>query len=99
MVTTEEVKKDIVEILRLPIQPEDIADEMPLINDKSFMLMNVKTLEIDSIDIIELVTGLESKHKIRIPDEDIRSNSLDNSPFGDIVKLTKYINEKINGNS
>lgn len=98
MVTTEEVKKDIVGILRMPIEPEDIADEMPLINDKSFMLMNIKTLEIDSIDIIELATGLEVKYGIKIPDEDIRGNALDNSPFGDIIKLTEYINGKINGN-
>lgn len=55
-----EIKTFIVQHLRLAgIAPESLDDEMPLVGSG---------LELDSIDILELVTGIEKKYGLRFED-------------------------------
>lgn len=56
-----EVKEFIIATLRLEdVKPESIEDQAPLFNDG---------LGLDSIDALELVSALEYKYKVSIPDE------------------------------
>lgn len=58
-----EIRAFIIEHLKLPgVKPEDLADEAPLVGGG---------LELDSIDILELVTGIEKKYGVRFEDPDL----------------------------
>lgn len=56
----EEIKRAIVRSLRLPIAPEDIADDIPLFGEG---------LGLDSIDVLELVLEIERTFGVAIADE------------------------------
>jgi acyl carrier protein len=55
-----EIKQAIVRSLRLPMQPADIADDVPLFGEG---------LGLDSIDALELVLELERSFDVKITDE------------------------------
>ena len=55
-----QVKEAIVRCLRLPLAPQDIADDVPLFGEG---------LGLDSIDALELVLELEGSFSVKIPDE------------------------------
>ncbi len=55
----EQLKKQIVEFLNLPVKPEDIKDEDPLFGEG---------LGLDSIDSIELIVLLSREYGISIQD-------------------------------
>ncbi|MFT3826177.1 MAG: phosphopantetheine-binding protein [Chitinophagaceae bacterium] len=55
----EQLKKQIVEFLNLPVKPEDIKDEEPLFGEG---------LGLDSIDSIELIVLLSREYGISIQD-------------------------------
>jgi acyl carrier protein len=61
------VKEAIVRSLRLPMAPQDIADDIPLF---------VEGLGLDSIDVLELVLELERTFNLRITDEQLAKRSL-----------------------
>ena len=56
-----EIKQALVRSLRLPMQPEDIADAMPLFGEG---------LGLDSIDVLELVLEIERTFGVAIADQD-----------------------------
>jgi acyl carrier protein len=57
-----QVKEAIVSCLRLPLAPQDIADDIPLFGEG---------LGLDSIDVLELVLGLERSFGVKITDEQL----------------------------
>lgn len=56
-----EIKQALVRSLRLPMQPEDIGDSMPLFSEG---------LGLDSIDVLELVLEIERAFGVTIADQD-----------------------------
>ena len=56
----EEIKRAIVRSLRLPMAPEDIADDISLFGEG---------LGLDSIDVLELVLEIERTFGVAIADE------------------------------
>ena len=56
----EEIKRAIVRSLRLPMAPEDIADDVSLFGEG---------LGLDSIDVLELVLEIERTFGVSITDE------------------------------
>ena len=71
----EEIRKAIAQQLNIP--EEKITRESRLIED----------LKADSLDVVELVMGLEERYCVEIPDEDLPSIKT----IGDIVR---YIESK-----
>jgi len=62
-----QVKGVIVRCLRLPIGPQEIADDVPLFGEG---------LGLDSIDVLELVLELERSFGVKITDEQLARRSL-----------------------
>jgi acyl carrier protein len=56
-----EIKQALVRSLRLPMQPEDIGDSMPLFGEG---------LGLDSIDVLEIVLELERAFGVTIADQE-----------------------------
>lgn len=71
----EEIRKAIAQQLNIP--EEKITMESRLIDD----------LKADSLDVVELVMGLEERYGVEIPDEDLPSIKT----IGDIIR---YIESK-----
>lgn len=65
----DEIKRAIVRSLRLPIAPEDIADDIPLFGEG---------LGLDSIDVLELVLEIERTFGVAIADEQTGARVLRN---------------------
>lgn len=63
-----EIKQAIVRSLRLPMQPEDIADGAPLFGPEG--------LGLDSVDVLELVLELERSFGVTIEDQDTGMQAL-----------------------
>lgn len=59
----ERIKALIVQCTRLKIAPSEIKDDQPLVDPAA-------GLGLDSIDILELVVGLEKTYGVTIPDRD-----------------------------
>jgi acyl carrier protein len=64
-----EVKVAIVRCLRMPIQPEEITDDMPLFD---------QGLGLDSIDALEIVLELQRSFGVQISDEEVGKRVLRN---------------------
>jgi acyl carrier protein len=62
-----EIKQALVRCLRLPMQPEDIADGMSLFGDG---------LGLDSIDVLEIVLELERTFGVTIADQETGATAL-----------------------
>ncbi|MBR3299476.1 MAG: acyl carrier protein [Clostridia bacterium] len=71
----EEIRKAIAQQLRIP--EDRITEDSRLIDD----------LKADSLDVVELVMGLEERYGIEIPDEDLPTIKT----VGDIIR---YIESK-----
>ena len=65
----EEIKRAIVRSLRLPMAPEDIADDISLFGEG---------LGLDSIDVLELVLEIERTFGVAIADEQTGARVLRN---------------------
>lgn len=63
-----EIKQAIVRSLRLPMQPEEIADSAPLFGPDG--------LGLDSVDVLELVLELERSFGVTIEDQDTGMQAL-----------------------
>ncbi len=77
MSTFERVKKVIVE--QLEKDPSEVTPEADIIND----------LGADSLDVVELVMGLEEEFEIEIPDEDAEK-------IKTVQEAVDYIDAKMN---
>jgi len=75
----DKVKNILIERLKLNLSPEDIADNSPL-----FRL----GLQLDSIDALEIVVGIEQEFKISITDEDMQV-------FRSVNTIADFILEKL----
>jgi acyl carrier protein len=75
MTTLERVKKVVVQ--QLEVAEDEVTDNASFVDD----------LGADSLDVVELVMGLEEEFDIEIPDEDAEKIAT----VGDAVK---YINDK-----
>lgn len=64
-----QVKEAIVRCLRLPLAPQEIADDVPLFGEG---------LGLDSIDALELVLELERSFSVKIDDEQLAGHVLRN---------------------
>jgi acyl carrier protein len=62
-----QVKEAIARSLKLPMAPEDIADDIPLFGEG---------LGLDSIDVLELVLELERTFNVKITDEQLGRRAL-----------------------
>jgi len=83
--TKDEIKQIMKESLKMPMEISEIRDNVRLLdNDEE------DNLGLDSLDIIELVTALENRLNISIPDDDIRTEY-----FSSVAKLTDYVNGKL----
>lgn len=63
-----EIKQALVRGLRLPMTPEDIADDAPLFGPDG--------LGLDSVDVLELVLELERSFGVTIEDQDTGMQAL-----------------------
>jgi len=75
----DKVKKILVERLRLNLSVEEIADNSPLFG---------LGLQLDSIDALEIVVGIEQEFKISITDEDMQV-------FRSVNTIADFILEKL----
>jgi acyl carrier protein len=75
----DKVKNILVERLKLNLSPEDIADNSPLFG---------LGLQLDSIDALEIVVGIEQEFKISITDEDMQV-------FRSVNTIADFILEKL----
>jgi acyl carrier protein len=64
----DQIKRLLVERLKLEIEPQSIGDDQPLFEDQG--------LGLDSIDALELVLGVEQELGVRIEDEEMGSQAL-----------------------
>jgi len=64
-----QVKEAIIRCLRLPLTPQDIADDVPLFGEG---------LGLDSIDALELVLEIERAFNVKIDDEQLGRRVLRN---------------------
>lgn len=79
----QKVKKVLVKALRLRVNPEDIADDLPL------MKSNGLDIEIDSIDALELVIAIENEFNVKIEDEEVAEHV-----FSSVDVLANFIREE-----
>jgi acyl carrier protein len=76
-----QVKEAVVRCLRLPIQPQDIADDLPLFGEG---------LGLDSIDALELVLELERSFGVVVGDDQVGGRVLRSvNSIVDFIKLTR----------
>jgi acyl carrier protein len=76
-----QVKEAIVRCLRLPMAPQDIADDIPLFGEG---------LGLDSIDVLELVLELERTFGVKITDEQLGRRVLRSvSTIVELIEQTK----------
>lgn len=73
------IKQMIVERLFLKIKPSDIPDEEPL----------MEALEIDSVQVLEIVVGLEEIYGISFEDEEF-----DIEIFKTVKSIADFVREK-----
>jgi acyl carrier protein len=69
------IKTMLVERLDLPIPPEWITDDQPIFG---------RGLELDSIDALELMIGIEAEFDVSLTDEEMDA-------FGSVAKLVDRI--------
>jgi acyl carrier protein len=76
----EEIKRLIVERLKLEIDPASIGDSQPLFGEG---------LGLDSIDALELVLGIEQAFGVKVDDEEVGAKAL-----GSVETLAAFVAAK-----
>lgn len=77
--TKQEIKELLVERLFLRLQPEEIGDNVPLL----------ESLGIDSVALFELVVGLEDVYGITFEEDEFRL-----SLFKDVESIADFVEHK-----
>lgn len=62
-----EIKEILVERLMLPLEPEEISDEIILFEQED--RDDLETLELDSVDGLEIMVGMAEKYGVKIDPE------------------------------
>ncbi len=78
MTTTTQVKELLINTFELDMTSADISDDMAIIGDG---------LDLDSVDMLEIVSQVEKKLGVKIRNEAIKKEN-----FSSILNLTKFIN-------
>jgi len=73
-----ELKRMLVDRLDLPVDPDWITDDQPLFG---------RGLELDSVDALEIVVGLEATFGASVTDDDREA-------FGSVAKLAERIRDQ-----
>jgi acyl carrier protein len=73
------VKQLVVDRLDVPVDPDWITDDQPLFG---------RGLELDSVDALELVVGLEYEFAVSVTDDQM-------DVFGSIARLAEHIEEEL----
>lgn len=76
----ENIKRLIVERLKLEMEPSEIGDSDPLFGEG---------LGLDSIDALELVLGLEQEFGVKIEDEEVGAEALSS-----VDSLAEFVRQK-----
>ena len=79
----QQLKKLLVEGLKLEVAPEEIEDSAPIF---------VEGLGLDSIDALELVVLVEEEFQVAIPDEEVGKQA-----FASVEALADYVASQISG--
>ena len=79
----QQIKELMVKQLNLSKRPEEILDDMPL---------GLNGLDLDSIDYLELVIGVEKQFGIKITDEDLKEAE---KIFRSINTLSSFIEKRL----
>jgi len=74
--TTQEVRQLILDNFEIPAEWEELPDDLPL----------VENYVLDSLDMLTLVSLVETRFGVPIPDEDVH---LEN--FGTIARVASYV--------
>jgi len=76
----QQIKRLIVDRLKLEMEPSEIGDADPLFGEG---------LGLDSIDALELVLGLEQEFGVKIEDEEVGAEALSS-----VDSLAKFVQQK-----
>ncbi len=75
----DQLKQLVVDRLDLPVDPDWITDDQPLFG---------RGLELDSVDALELVVGLEFDFSVSVTDDDV-------DIFGSIGRLADHVEKEL----
>lgn len=74
-----QVKQLVVDRLDVPVEPQWITDDQPLFG---------RGLELDSVDALELVVGLEYEFAVSVTDDQL-------DVFGSVARLAEHIEAEL----
>lgn len=77
-ITTQQMKELLIETFDLEMSPDEIDDDMAIVGDG---------LDLDSVDVLEIVTVVERRFKIKIKNEEMKK-----SHFASVGALTAFLN-------
>jgi acyl carrier protein len=77
-ITTKQVKELLVETFELDQSPDEIADNTAIIGSG---------LHLTSVDVLEIVSQVDKRFKIKIKNQDIKKDS-----FASVAQLTQFLN-------
>jgi len=77
-ITSAQLKKLLIDTFELDYTVDEIDDDMQIVGDG---------LELDSVDVLEIVSQIDKQFKIKIKNQDISSNA-----FSSVGELTKFLN-------
>jgi len=77
-ITSTQVKELLIKTFNREMSVSEIADDMKIIGEG---------LELDSVDVLEIITQIDRQFKIKIKNADIKKNS-----FASVAELTQFLN-------
>jgi acyl carrier protein len=77
-IATHQVKELLIKTFHLEMSVSEISDDMKIIGEG---------LELDSVDVLEIITQVDRQFKIKIKNADIKKNS-----FSSVAELTQFLN-------
>ncbi len=77
-ISTLQIKELLVKTFDLELDPAQMSDDTKIIGDG---------LELDSVDVLEIISQVDKHFKIKVKGEDIKKNS-----FSTVGELTNFLN-------